>query len=412
MHIVIFGSGIIGIFTAYIALQQGFKVTLIEKNSLPLEGASKQNGGQLSFSHILSISNINLLNAIIKNLYSNNHPININFLTTLKNYSWCYNFIKNSSKQETPYKELLKLSELSQNIFTDLINHNNDLKLKKSGTIQIFRNKQSFIKTLNKQELFKEFNIKQEIISSTEIQQLCPNLQNTKDIYKAIYFPHDMCADAYKFSASLLKKIQKNINFITKAKITKFIHNNNNISKCIINNQEISADHYILTPGSYINDFKQKLKLNIPITALKGYSFNHKNLQLKTSLIDHDNKIVYSPINQYTRVAGLYDFQGFNKSISQKRINFLLKNVKNLFPNHGNSQDITNQWCGFRPISVDKLPIIGNSNIYSNLSYNLGHANLGWTLSAASAKITIDNIRRKTTLKDFLCFSAQRFKII
>ena len=410
MHIVIFGSGIIGIFTAYIALQQGFKVTLVEKNPKPLEGASKQNGGQLSFSHILSISNIDLLNTMIKNLYSNNHPININFLTALKNYSWCYHFIKNSSKQ-SPYKELLRLSELSQNIFTDLINNNNELKLNKSGTIQIFRNKRSFTKTLNKKDLFKEFNIKLEVINNENIKQLCPNLQNTQNIYKSIYFPDDMCTDAYKFAASLLKKIEKNINFITRAKLTKFVYNNNNILKCIINNKEISADHYILTPGSYINDFKYQLKLNIPIKPLKGYSFNHKNLKLKTSLIDHDNKIVYSPINKYTRIAGLYDLQEFNKKIYQHRINFLLKNLNNLFPDNNHNQHITDIWCGFRPTSIDKLPIIGNSKIYNNLSYNLGHANLGWTLSAASAKITIDNIQKKSVNKEFKSFSAQRFNL-
>jgi D-amino-acid dehydrogenase len=410
MHIAIFGAGISGIFTAYQAALQGFKVTLIEKNSLALQEASKQNGGQLSFSHILSISNIKLFSTIIKNLYSNNHPINLSFNYVIKDLNWHYNFIKNSLIHPLPYKELLNLSELSKDIFIELIRHkHSEVNLSKSGTLQIFRNKKSFEEALSKTELFAKFNIKYQIISSENISKFLPNTSNKQNIYKAIYFPNDMHGNAYDFSKSLLKSISSKIKFVNNATNIKFIHNNSKIINALINNQEINADYYILTPGSDVKEFNKALNINIPIKPLKGYSINHQKLNLKTSLIDHDYKIVYSPLNNYTRIAGLYDFHGNNKQIKANRMQFLLKNIENLFPNQNQPEYIQNAWCGLRPISVDKLPILGNSKLYNNLFYNLGHGNLGWTISAASAKVTIDNIINGQINNNFTCFAASRF---
>ena len=63
--------------------------------------------------------------------------------------------------------------------------------------------------------------------------------------------------------------------------------------------------------------------------------------------------------------------------------------MSNLFDQKIDIEDFQNIWCGFRPISSDRLPIIGNSNIFENLYYNIGHANLGFTLSAGSSSMLV-----------------------
>lgn len=422
MHLVIFGSGIIGTFTSYIALKQGYKVTLIEKNNLPASGATNQNGGQLSFSHMLSISNIKLVNSLLKTLYTKKSPITVNFLTALQNYQWCLNFIKNSFKNNLEYNSLFSLGDFSYQLFLELAAENHHLfALNKIGTVQLFHNKKSFYNTINQKELFSKFNIKYHIVPTSDIPSFCATPLNNANIYKAIYFPNDMCGDAKSFTLSLLKKLQRNkyFTFLNNQQPTNFTIKNKKIIKCTTkqlsdNNtyqtNEIIADHFILTPGTYIQDFRNQLKLNIPVMPLKGYSFNHTNIKINTSLIDHDHKIVYTPFNQYTRIAGLYDFTGFSSNIDPKRIKYLLNNVSRLFPNNDNNQHIVNIWSGLRPISMDRLPIIGRSTLYDNLYYNIAHGNLGWTLSAGSAKLVIDQILYSDIVnRKFNAFLPKRF---
>lgn len=50
-HLVIIGGGITGVTSAYALIQQGFEVTLIEKNRYPVVETSYANGGQLSASN-------------------------------------------------------------------------------------------------------------------------------------------------------------------------------------------------------------------------------------------------------------------------------------------------------------------------------------------------------------------------
>jgi D-amino-acid dehydrogenase len=50
-HLVIIGGGITGVTSAYALIQQGFEVTLIEKNRYPGVETSYANGGQLSASN-------------------------------------------------------------------------------------------------------------------------------------------------------------------------------------------------------------------------------------------------------------------------------------------------------------------------------------------------------------------------
>jgi len=50
-HLVVIGGGITGVTSAYALIQQGFEVTLIEKNRYPGMETSYANGGQLSASN-------------------------------------------------------------------------------------------------------------------------------------------------------------------------------------------------------------------------------------------------------------------------------------------------------------------------------------------------------------------------
>ncbi|MDC0857669.1 FAD-dependent oxidoreductase [Rickettsiales bacterium] len=149
----------------------------------------------------------------------------------------------------------------------------------------------------------------------------------------------------------------------------------------------------------------------MPLKPLKGYSFNCKKLKLEKCIIDHDSKIVLTPFDGFVRVSGLYDFVGFNNKIIKNRLNFIKTRLNNLFDEEINITDYQNIWCGFRPISSDRLPIIGNSNIYDNLYYNMGHANLGFTLSAGSASALLKNLSSNINVIES-SFNAKRYKLI
>jgi glycine/D-amino acid oxidase-like deaminating enzyme len=408
--ITIFGSGIIGIMTAYFALKNNYTVTLIEKNSSAGLGASFQNGGQLSFSHIFSVCDINIFKYLLKNSITSNTPININYLEAIKNLQWCIDFLQSSHKTAKNYDDLFNLAHRSHIAFNKISQEIKNISLNKPGSIQIFRQESSFKKVQNLINFFDKYQINHRVISELEISQIIPNYVGKNN--RAIYFPDDMCGNAYDFILNILEhmKLNKNFTYLNNQNIQNISITDNNISKIITDDHEILSEKYIVTPGSYTENFTDKIKVTLPVQPLKGYSFNHKTLNLKKCIIDHDSKIVYTPLNNSTRISGLYDFAGFNSDISNKRLKFIKRNINSLIKTDDNIESYSDHWCGFRPLTSDKLPIIGNSKKYSNLYYNIGHANLGFTLSTGSSEALINSLDQG---EDVIpkSFHAKRFNI-
>jgi D-amino-acid dehydrogenase len=61
----------------------------------------------------------------------------------------------------------------------------------------------------------------------------------------------------------------------------------------------------------------------------------------------------------------------------------LVSAFKSLFPTV-QVPEVVNAWCGFRPMTADGMPIVGDTHI-SGLYVNSGHGALGWTLACGSA---------------------------
>ncbi len=409
--ITILGGGIIGVLTAYYAIKNNYSVCLIEKNKAPGMGASFQNGGQLSFSHFFSVCDINIFRYLLKNIYSNNSPINVSYLELIKNPSWSLKFLKNLPKnKERQYLDLFDLACKSQLEFQNLAKELPEIGIKKTGSIQLFRQTNSFNKVQNLINSFDKHNINHQVISNIDLKQYIANYKDND--FNAIYFPDDMSGNTYHVIETILNYLKNNKNFklLTNQTIKNINISNGKITDVTTNNNNVITERLLVTTGVYIEELVQHFKLRLPILPLKGYSFNCKKLKLEKCLIDHDSKIVLTPFDGCVRVSGLYDFEGFNKDISLNRLNFIKSKLNNIFDQEIVIEDYQDIWCGFRPISSDRLPIIGNSTLYQNLYFNLGHANLGFTLSAASASHLIASLAsNNNTLQD--SFNVKRYKL-
>ena len=90
MKVVVLGSGIVGITTAYFLAKSGCEVVVLEQNPQSGMGCSHANGGQLSFSHAEPWASKSSLFSIFKAAISSNSFLSISDLKNkefLKKYS-------------------------------------------------------------------------------------------------------------------------------------------------------------------------------------------------------------------------------------------------------------------------------------------------------------------------------------
>ena len=127
-------------------------------------------------------------------------------------------------------------------------------------------------------------------------------------------------------------------------------------------------------------------------------------------VIDHNLHAAVTPLGSTLRIAGTAEFDGFNATISERRIRKLTGLLKHIYPSYKLPRLVQygQTWAGFRPVSVDGIPIIGQTRL-SNLYLNTGHFHLGWTLAVGSGKVLADTITSQPTEIDAEAYGPQRF---
>ena len=406
MHILIIGSGIVGLTSAYQLLEKGFSVTLIDKEKEPCLGTSFQNGGQLSYSHSFAINHIVNIPILCKMIFKSNYQMNLRISMFLKYFNWFRTLEKNYKAKYN--SDLYDFANKSKKELNRLANKIGYTKLHNSSTVQIYRNKEhykkveSFVKNQNLQEYH--------ILTKLELSKIYPDI-NLDTIIGAILFKGDQSADARDFAIKLFNKCKKydGFKYLATEKPTAFIKERNKITAVTLKeNKRIFFDKVIFATGASHEDLFSLCSLKSPLIEARGYSLNVNNQKLKYPVIDCDRKLVFTNLNNQVRVAGLYDFLGYSKYKLAKRKRVFIKTIigtklLKAFPD-------SEIWHGFRPVSRDGYPIIGQSTIYHNLYYNLAHANLGWTLAAGSGKILLEEILEKGDNKNNF-IKANRFNI-
>ena len=192
-----------------------------------------------------------------------------------------------------------------------------------------------------------------------------------------------------KYSAKL--QLNTNVEHITRQK-NELVLTMRNENEVFNNN----FDNVVICAGVGTQKFADKLGDKMNVYPVKGYSVTidlkdelSRSCAPTVSLIDQPVKIVASRLGNRFRVAGTAELAGINTDIKQDRIRPLLKWVEKYFPNV--STETFTPWAGLRPMTPNMMPITNQSKM-KGIYYHAGHGHLGWTLSAATAKLVVDKL--------------------
>ena len=164
-----------------------------------------------------------------------------------------------------------------------------------------------------------------------------------------------------------------------------------------------AADAVVICAGVTSRHFAAMLGDRVNIYPVKGYSITVELDDAASragapwvSLLDDETKIVSSRLGaDRFRVAGTTEFNGYNRDIRDVRVNPLIAWTRQLFPSVSTERVVP--WTGLRPMTPSMLPRVGAGR-KPGVFYNTGHGHLGWTLSAATARILADIV--ETSLRE------------
>ena len=167
------------------------------------------------------------------------------------------------------------------------------------------------------------------------------------------------------------------------------------VNSIVTNRVEIQTKRVVVAAGSWSYLLLKNLGLSLPVRPVKGYSLTLDITGVKDvpslAVIDEGVHTAITPLGNRIRIAGTAEFVGFDDDIHEQRIDYLSNMLQAIYPSFYSKIDLEEStlWYGFRPMSPDGKPYIGQTKI-KGLYLNTGHGHLGWTLAMGSGALLAD----------------------
>jgi len=402
MKIIVIGSGLMGVATAYYLSEQGHEVIVVDRQSGPAQETSFANAGVLHPSQASPWNHPGITWQILKWMGKENSPFLLRPSALPSLLSWGLTFL-NHAKPEN-FQANLRVNTALANYNIECVeelqkNHPFGYSAKRLGSMKVLENNQDLENAKEQIALFQAMGIECQVLNQAEVFSKEPALvENGSKLVGGIFYPKDQTGDAHQFCLKLVELIKrKQVQFIYDLNVDEFSLANNKITGIKTNKGDYSADAYVLAAGSYSPLLVKSLKLKLPIRPIKGYSItldmDNWKLKPKMPVIDEEAHVAITPLGDRLRAAGTAELNGYNLEINAQRIRLVLQQVIARYPEAAtNIEDADiNPWTGLRPTTADGVPIMGETPI-KNLYLNTGHGHLGWSLAMGSGKIVTDII--------------------
>lgn len=412
MHIMVLGAGVVGVTTAWFLRQQGYDVTVVDRQNNAGNETSYANGGQISVSHAEPWANPSAPLKVLKWLVRADAPLLFRPRMDPAQWRWVTGFLRECTSARAAHniRQMVRLGTYSRECLQALRKETGiEYDHLEKGILHFYTNPKEFESALEPARIMRDLGCDRQVIGADRAVELEPALSPVRHrIAGATYTAEDESGDARKFTQALAGKAREaGVEFLYGTEILGFESTRERVLGVKViregGHQTLRADNYVLSLGSFSAVLARKLGLFLNIYPAKGYSITvpvrEDEAAFNVSLIDDEYKLVYSRLADRIRVAGTAELSGYSRELNLTRCRAIVRRTAELMPEAGH-WDQAEFWAGLRPATPSNVPYIGKSH-YGNLFLNTGHGTLGWTHSCGSAVALTDIVAGRKPDVDF-----------
>ncbi len=335
--VVIVGSGMIGVSTAYYLTQAGVKNICLLDRGTALGEASGANAGGLWFGQQSpELGPISVLAKASSHLYD----------------------------------------ELSQAL---------EFEFTKTGLLELLHGAEQADHAKERVRAVRDSGFRAELVSGKHARSIEPGLALTPEA--ALFYPDEAHVHPTRLAAALVGDLrQKGVRFCFNTEVT---HLNHSVET---NRGAISAGNTVIASGAWTPLVTQTLGWQPPIKPMRGTLLALEPLPpvLQHALIGE--KYYYWQLREGQIVAGgSVDDVGFQQGVEAATVASIRDELRTLLPAAA-GQPLACAWSGFRPYCEDLKPVVGAVPTRENTYVAAGHFKKGIMMSPVTGKILADLI--------------------
>ena len=396
MRILVLGSGVIGVTTAWYLRQAGHDVVVVDRQPEPAMETSFANAGQVSPGYASPWPAPGIPAKAIGWLLSRHAPLAIRPTADPAQYRWMWQMLRNctSARYGVSKARMVRLAEYSR-LCLEQLRQEQGLQYEQRtlGTTQLFRTSAQLDAAARDIAILEQYGVAYQLLDREGIIGAEPALAKVQDdLMGALRLPGDETGDCHLFTVQLAELAARQGVEFRQGTVEALQAGGGRVTGVRIDGRLETADRYVMATGSWTAPLLAPLGIRLPVYPLKGYSLTipirNEEMAPISTVLDESYKVAITRFDDRIRVGGMAEVSGYDMSLPERRRQTLEMVVRSLYPD-GGDLEAAEFWTGLRPSTPDGPPVIGATR-YPNLLLNTGHGTLGWTMACGSGRYLAD----------------------
>ncbi len=412
----VLGGGVIGLACALALLKAGCGVTVLERGTVG-SGASHGNCGTITPS-LLPMPAPGVVGRGLKWLLTPDAPLRIKPTLDPAVLAWLLRFAAHCNAVDFERAARLKGALLiaSRARLEALVRDERlDCGFEPSGHLMVYRNAAALDHTDAEVALWQALGVAAERLDGNACRAREPALNDS--IVGGYFHPGDAQLRPDRYVAELARRVRELGGEIREqTEISGFHHERGRIKsvECVDRAsgtpQSFAAKDIVFALGAWSPKLGRSLGLRLPIQPGKGYSMTWaaQAEAPRQPLILKDRSVCVTAWADGFRLGSTMEFAGYDDSLNPVRLAALRRGAAEYLCAVPAVAPLE-EWCGWRPMTPDDLPIIGGTPGLPNLTLATGHGMLGVSLSAITGQLVAERVTGRAPSIDLAPFSPERF---
>ena len=409
-HVIIVGGGVIGTSTAAALIDEGYQVSIVERNAIG-EGCSSGNSGIIALSGCVPNAMPGVLSSIPGYLFANGGPLKLNGLYAPRMIPWLARMVSSTSPAaiDRISTAMAGISRQAKGAFIELatLAGTRDL-VRETGTIYVYDTEAGFGAAKLGIELRRRHGVEMQELSRDEIKELEPD--TTGVFYRGMLVPGNAyCANPERFVKSVGTYVRSRQGRVVKATVRGIQPSTQGVQVVTDEAGTLQADALVVAAGAWTKRLVEPLGVRLMIAPQRGYHvmLNGHRSTLRHPLLWVQRGFAIVPMEHGLRAAGTVEIDDADAAPNFRRAEQIGKHLRRAIASVDPKAGV--QWMGVRPATPDTMPVIGAIPGHSNIIVAAGHGHLGLSLGPITGRAVADLIARRKPSFDVSAMRVDRF---
>ena len=409
--VLILGGGVIGLACAHYLLQAGRSVHVLERG---LVGAATSHGncGTITPSHAPPLAAPGTLAKALRWMWRPDAPLYVKPRMDLELAAWMLRFASRCNARDWRRTALARATLLnaSRGLIESLVREQRlDCEFEASGLSYVYATQAALDAEVAGLDELREFGIASQVLDGAALAAEEPAL--LPGLAGAVHFPGDAHFRPEKFTAELARIVRGQGGLVEEhVEVLSMDVSAGKVGAVSTSAGARSGRSVLVALGPWSAPMLARHGIKLPIQPGKGYSqtYSRPSLVPGVPMVLREHSVCVTAWDSGFRLGSTMEFSGYDDSLNRTRLD-ALEHAARRYLHHPTGEQRREEWCGWRPMTVDDLPILGLAPRHDNLWLATGHGMMGMTLSAVSGRLIADLISGAEPVVDPQPSSPHRF---